>query len=86
MSYMNDLQSMVDSLNVYTIRVVYSSVVRPVRRTTKTITIKLNYQFIELIKKFHGKAVDIGENGGLRVKLDDGKEETFLSGDVTFMR
>ncbi|NQU95238.1 MAG: biotin--[acetyl-CoA-carboxylase] ligase [Candidatus Omnitrophica bacterium] len=37
-------------------------------------------------KKFHGKAVDITENGGLRVKLDDGEEKVFLSGDVRFMR
>jgi BirA family biotin operon repressor/biotin-[acetyl-CoA-carboxylase] ligase len=34
-------------------------------------------------KKFHGKAVDIDENGALLVKLANGSRKTFLSGDVT---
>lgn len=37
-------------------------------------------------RKFHGKAVDINEDGGLVVKLDNGSQETFLSGDVTLVR
>lgn len=37
-------------------------------------------------RKFHGKAVNIDKNGALVVRLDSGKEETFLSGDVTLIR
>jgi len=36
--------------------------------------------------KFSGKAVDINENGALVVRLDDGSQRTFLSGDVTLVR
>ena len=37
-------------------------------------------------RRFHGKAVDINENGGLVVKLEDGSQKTFLSGDVVLVR
>jgi len=37
-------------------------------------------------KKFHGKAVNINENGALVVKLDNGSQKTFLSGDVSLIR
>ncbi|UCD55251.1 MAG: biotin--[acetyl-CoA-carboxylase] ligase [Candidatus Omnitrophota bacterium] len=37
-------------------------------------------------KRFHGKAIDINDNGGLVVKLDDGSRKTFLSGDVALIR
>lgn len=37
-------------------------------------------------KTFHGKALDIDENGALIVKLDSGTKKIFLSGDVTLLR
>jgi len=37
-------------------------------------------------KKFEGKAVDINADGALVLKLQSGKEATFLSGDVTLVR
>ena len=37
-------------------------------------------------KSFHGRAVDVDRNGALVVKLDNDKEMTFLSGDVTLVR
>lgn len=37
-------------------------------------------------RKFHGKAIDINDNGALVVKLDNGTQKTFLSGDVTLIR
>jgi len=37
-------------------------------------------------KKISGKAIDIDENGALVVKLQNGKQKIFFSGDVTFIR
>lgn len=36
--------------------------------------------------KVHGKAIDINDKGALVVQMEDGKEETFLSGDVVLTR
>jgi BirA family biotin operon repressor/biotin-[acetyl-CoA-carboxylase] ligase len=37
-------------------------------------------------RKFHGQALDIDDHGALVIRLDNGLQETFVSGDVTLVR
>lgn len=55
------------------------------KKNTKIIGKKVNFKMLADGENILAEVIDIGSDGGLRVKIDETLEKTFYSGEITFV-